>query len=103
MPVSGIADTVPLGEFWDELDAFDWAFEWSDDHAVYEAGRRRLERLRGFAKLSPRHLEMFRGFEAHARARNYLLDVVPEKPPRPAAALSTIPAAPLKGAGSLSQ
>ncbi len=79
----GNAESMGLAEFWDELNSFDWGFAWSDDHSVYEAGRLRLESLRNCAMASPAHFEMLRGFEDHARARNYLLAVVPEKPPRP--------------------
>ena len=77
------ARPIALSAFWDELNGFDWGYAWSDDHSVYQAGRERHEALRGRATLSPAHAELFQRFEAHESARNYLLALVPEKPPRP--------------------
>jgi len=79
----GTAEPIPLAAYWDALNGFDWGYEWSDDHSVYEAGRMELEKLRGRATLSPSHAQLFHAFEAHELARHYLLATVPEKPPRP--------------------
>ncbi len=77
------AQPIALPAYWDELNGFDWGYAWSDDHSVYEAGRRRHEAIRSRATLSSAHAELFQRFEAHEHARNYLLALVPEKPPRP--------------------
>ena len=77
------AEPIALADYWDALNAFDWGYEWSDDHSVYEAGRAQLEALRGRATLSPAHARLFHDFEAHERARHHLLVTVPDKPRRP--------------------
>lgn len=80
----GKAEPIDLAAFWDALDSFDWGYEWSDDHSVYEAARKQLDEFRSRATLSPAHAALFQAFEAYARARHYSQTTPPEKPARPA-------------------
>lgn len=80
--ISG-AQPISLPDYWGRLDAFDWGYEWSDDHSVYEAGRKRHEELSALATLSPAHKQMFKAFEAHEKARNYGTNPLPARPERP--------------------
>jgi len=80
---AGNSRPVTLEAFWDALSAFDWGFEFSDDHGVWTAGRTRLEELRSQATISDQHFILFEGFRRHHDARNYSRPNPPALPERP--------------------
>jgi len=81
---------ITLSEYYDMLDKHDWFFDMSDDHSVWEAGRRARNKLKDIAWQSPAHKELYYRFTL------YVGKVDAPKPMRPIATPLDIAIAALK-------
>jgi hypothetical protein len=62
---------MTLAEFWDCLDRFDWFYEMSDDHRVWQNGERAVQRILTFLAYhrettgNPQYEQLYNGFTGH--------------------------------------
>lgn len=56
---------VKLKDFYQRLNTFDWTYEMSDDHGVWQRGRAAQGELEAIAKQSPEHKALWDAFTAY--------------------------------------
>jgi hypothetical protein len=76
-------NNVPLTEFYDMIDRFDWSYMMSDDHRVWEQGSAQESKLLSIAKQSPEHQALWDGFKKHWWSGPYMGTERAPKPERP--------------------
>lgn len=74
---------VPLAEFYDMIDSFDWSYMMSDDHGVWQRGSARESRLLSIAKQSPEHQALWDAFHKHRWSGDHMGTEKAPKPERP--------------------
>ena len=67
----------PLGEYHARCKRHDWLYEYSDTHAVWEAGHREHQALQAIAWRSPAHDAVY---QAWADFRMYQIGAEPQPP-----------------------
>ena len=56
---------MDISAYFKELEAHDWFYEWSDDHAVWSKGHEEHKRLKAIANQSPLHDRAYTAFIAY--------------------------------------
>lgn len=56
---------MKLKEFYEQLEAHDWFYEWSDDHSVWGRGKEDRDRLKEISKESREHGVLFTQWHDH--------------------------------------
>jgi|GEM_PF-896302 len=56
---------MDLEQYWEKLNNFDWFYEYSDDHSVWQRGRIAASKIAAIAIESPEHRALYDGFYKH--------------------------------------
>lgn len=72
-------DIITLDKYWEELNAHDWTFEYSDDHRVWLAGTAAKKKLVNNKNKTEAHAALYNAFHLWALGKDRTL----EKPPKP--------------------
>jgi hypothetical protein len=55
---------MELFNFYSQLKAHDWSYQYSDDHGVYRSGSAQQQHLHRLSQQSPKHTELYAAFRA---------------------------------------